>query len=62
MDLEGILHGWSEKLSSVLAKGYEGLRASGNAFWAGTNHWREFCGYEQEMDRFPRSEQLLSSH
>ncbi len=59
-DLEGILHGWSEKLSSVLAKGYDGFRASGNAFWAGTNHWREFCGYEQEMDQFLAGEKMIA--
>jgi len=24
---------------------------SGNAFWMGTKHWKEFCAYEHELDR-----------
>src|SRR6202030_3407973 len=50
-DLERIISGWNEKLSSALAEGYEGIRVGGNAFWAGTNQWKEFCGYEQEFDQ-----------
>jgi DNA-binding CsgD family transcriptional regulator len=24
---------------------------SGNAFWLGTKHWKEFCKYEQGLDQ-----------
>ena len=50
-DLQRITGGWNEKLSAALAKGYDGLRVSGNAFWTGTKHWKEFCEYEHELDR-----------
>jgi DNA-binding CsgD family transcriptional regulator len=50
-DLERLISGWSEKLSGALAEGYEGIRVGGNAFWAGTNQWKEFCGYEREFDQ-----------
>jgi DNA-binding CsgD family transcriptional regulator len=50
-DLKRITGGWNAKLHSALAKGYAGLRISGNAFWIGTNHWTSFCEYEQELDR-----------
>jgi DNA-binding CsgD family transcriptional regulator len=50
-DLMRITSGWSEKLQGALAKGYDGMRVSGNAFWIETNHWRAFCEYEQELDR-----------
>jgi DNA-binding CsgD family transcriptional regulator len=50
-DLQRITGGWSEKLSAALAKGYEGMRISGNAFWMETKHWKEFCEYELELDR-----------
>jgi DNA-binding CsgD family transcriptional regulator len=50
-DLMRITSGWSEKLQSALAKGYDGMRVSGNAFWIETNHWKAFCEYEQELDR-----------
>ena len=50
-DLKRITSGWSEKLQGALAKGYDGMRVSGNAFWIETNHWKAFCEYEQELDR-----------
>jgi len=50
-DLERIIAGWHEKLHSVLAKGYDGMRISGNAFWIETKHWKSFCEYEQDLDR-----------
>jgi DNA-binding CsgD family transcriptional regulator len=50
-DLQRITGGWYEKLNTALAQGYEGIRVSGNAFWIETNHWGDFCEYEQELDR-----------
>jgi hypothetical protein len=50
-DLQRITGGWREKLGSALARGFAGMRASGNAFWLGTKHWKEFCEYEHELDR-----------
>jgi DNA-binding CsgD family transcriptional regulator len=50
-DLRRITSGWSEKLSGALARGYEGMRVSGNAFWFESKHWKEFCEYEHELDR-----------
>ena len=35
-DLQRITGGWHEKLSSALARSYDGMRVSGNAFWLGT--------------------------
>jgi DNA-binding CsgD family transcriptional regulator len=50
-DLKRITGGWSEKLRAALDKGFDGMRVSGNAFWIETNHWKEFCEYERELDR-----------
>ena len=50
-DLKRITGGWSEKLKGALAKGFDGMRVSGNAFWLETNHWKEFCSYEEELAR-----------
>ncbi len=49
--LQRITTGWSAKLSTALARGYEGMRVSGNAFWSAENHWKEFCEYEHALDR-----------
>ncbi|WP_119419394.1 MEDS domain-containing protein [Desertibaculum subflavum] len=50
-DLQRITGGWSQKLSAALAKGFDGMRVSGNAFWIESNHWQAFCEYERELDR-----------
>jgi DNA-binding CsgD family transcriptional regulator len=49
-DLKRITGGWSDKLSAALEMGRDGMRVSGNAFWLETEHWKEFCEYEQELD------------
>jgi DNA-binding CsgD family transcriptional regulator len=59
-NLRRITGGWSEKLSSALAKGYEGMRVSGNAFWLETNHWKEFCVYEQELDQSIAGQKMIA--
>jgi DNA-binding CsgD family transcriptional regulator len=50
-DLQHITGGWNEKLRAALENGFAGMRVSGNAFWIGTSHWKEFCQYELELDR-----------
>ena len=49
-DLKKITAGWSEKLAWAQAKGFDGLRVSGNAFWLQTKLWNEFRAYESELD------------
>lgn len=58
-DLQRITRGWNEKLSGALAKGYEGMRLSGNAFWIATKHWNEFCEYEEELDRSLAGQKMI---
>ncbi len=50
-DLQRITGGWSEKLRGALARDFDGMRVSGNAFWIESNHWEAFCEYECELDR-----------
>jgi DNA-binding CsgD family transcriptional regulator len=50
-DLQRITGGWNEKLHGALARGFDGMRVSGNAFWIESNHWQAFCEYERELDR-----------
>jgi len=58
-DLQRITAGWDAKLGSALARGYDGMRVSGNAFWLGTKHWKEFCEYEQELDRSLAGQKMI---
>jgi len=41
---------WREKLNEVLARGFEGLRVSGNAFWMETDLWDRFLEFEEDLD------------
>ncbi len=50
-DPQRITGGWHAKLDEALARGFEGMRVSGNAFWFETNLWSTFRQYEAELDR-----------
>jgi DNA-binding CsgD family transcriptional regulator len=50
VDLKRITGGWLEKLRGARARGYRALRVSGNAFWLGTKHWKDFRAYEHALE------------
>ena len=50
-DPQRITGGWHAKLDEALARGFEGMRVSGNAFWFETSLWKTFREYEAELDR-----------
>ena len=45
-DLQRVLDGWIDKLNQALAKGYSGLRLTGNTFWLEREDWESFTDYE----------------
>lgn len=49
-DLRRVLDGWVEKLNQALARGYSGLRVTGNTAWLEKNGWRDFTEYEAEIN------------
>lgn len=51
IDLQRVTDGWLAKLDEALARGFAGVRISGNAFWVQTDHWDHFCEYEEAVDR-----------
>jgi DNA-binding CsgD family transcriptional regulator len=59
-DLNRIISAWDEKLRGALAKGYAGMRASGNAFWQGTGHWRDFYNYERKLNKWIKGKQMTA--
>jgi DNA-binding CsgD family transcriptional regulator len=50
VDPRKIAGGCQRKLRTALARGHEGIRVSGNAFWLGTEYWKEFREYERELN------------
>jgi PAS domain S-box-containing protein len=49
-DDERVLKGWVSRLEQALARGYAGLRLTGNTFWLERNHWRAFTEYETKVN------------
>jgi PAS domain S-box-containing protein len=45
-DDDRVLKGWVNKLEQALARGYDGLRLTGNTFWLEQKHWHAFTKYE----------------
>jgi DNA-binding CsgD family transcriptional regulator len=58
-DLDRITTAWNEKLRRALARGYDGMRASGNAFWLHTKHWQKFCEYERELNNILEGQSMM---
>jgi len=54
-----ITGGWNAKLTGALAKGYTGMRVSGNAFWLEADLWNEFREYEEELDRSLEGQKMI---
>jgi hypothetical protein len=54
-DPKRITDGWIEKIRGALAKGYAGMRVSGDAFWIASDDRDMFCTYEEAFDRSPGS-------
>jgi signal transduction histidine kinase len=49
-DSKRVLNGWVEKLDGAMEKGFSGLRLTGNTFWLEKSLWKNFMGYEQEIN------------
>jgi signal transduction histidine kinase len=49
-DVKRILAVLNEKLAQALARGYAGMRVSGNTTWLQTKDWQGFCEFEEEVN------------
>lgn len=49
-DLQRVTSRWMTKLGQALARGYDGLRGSGNTAWLERNHWDTFHEYEKQIN------------
>ena len=50
-EADAVLRGWVEKEKQALARGFDGLRATGNTSWLDERDWRAFTDYEAAIDR-----------
>jgi transcriptional regulator with PAS, ATPase and Fis domain len=49
-DLKRVIAGWNEKLERASAKGYAGVRVTGDTAWLERKHWNDFCEYEDSLN------------
>ena len=50
-NLQRVLKAWIDKLNQALAKGFDGMRVTGNTAWLEKRDWRNFAHYEEEVNR-----------
>jgi C4-dicarboxylate-specific signal transduction histidine kinase len=50
--------GWYEKLASVSARGYAGMRVTGDTTWLTNKDWRHFCDYEDGLNEVIGNQRL----
>jgi C4-dicarboxylate-specific signal transduction histidine kinase len=50
-DLDRVIGGWNEKLTRASAKGYAGVRVTGDTAWLEKKDWKDFCEYEESLNQ-----------
>jgi PAS domain S-box-containing protein len=51
-NMEKIVTAWNDKLADALARGFDGMRATGDLFWLGEKYWKDFYAYEKYLHDF----------
>jgi PAS domain S-box-containing protein len=52
LNMEEIIKAWNDKLKGALARGYDGMRASGDMFWPGQRYRKDLYAYENCLRDF----------
>src|SRR5260370_10635547 len=50
-DLNRVISGWNEKLAHASARGYTGVRVTGDTAWLEKKDWKGFCEYEESLNQ-----------
>jgi PAS domain S-box-containing protein len=50
-DLNKVISGWNEKLARASARGYAGVRVTGDTAWLEKKDWKDFCEYEESLNQ-----------
>jgi PAS domain S-box-containing protein len=50
-DLNRVICGWNEKLARASARGYAGVRVTGDTAWLEKKDWKDFCEYEESLNQ-----------
>jgi PAS domain S-box-containing protein len=58
-DLNRVIRSWNEKLASASARGYDGVRVTGDTAWLEKKHWKDFCEYEESINHAVANQRLV---
>src|SRR5712672_118697 len=57
-DLNRVIAGWNEKLSRASARGFAGVRVTGDTAWLEKKDWKDFCEYEESLNHAVAGQRL----
>src|SRR5882724_4750712 len=57
-DLERVISGWNRKLEHASARGYAGVRVTGDTAWLEKKDWKDFCAYEESLNHAVTNQRL----
>src|SRR3984893_358201 len=57
-DLNRVIAGWNEKLAGASARGYAGVRVTGDTAWLKKKDWKDFCEYEESLNHAVANQRL----
>src|ERR1700730_15608118 len=57
-DLNRVISGWNEKLARASARGYAGVRGTGDTAWLEKKDWKDFCEYEESLNQAIANQRL----
>jgi signal transduction histidine kinase/PAS domain-containing protein len=57
-DLNRVIGGWNQKLASASARGYAGVRVTGDTAWLEKKDWKDFCEYEESLNQAVANQRL----
>jgi PAS domain S-box-containing protein len=57
-DLNRVINGWNEKLAHASARGYAGVRVTGDTAWLEKKDWKDFCEYEESLNHAVANQRL----
>ena len=57
-DLKRVIGRWHEKLALASARGYAGVRVTGDTAWLEKKDWKDFCEYEEGLNEAISNQRL----
>ena len=57
-DLKRVIDGWNDKLARASARGYAGVRVTGDTAWLEKKDWKDFCAYEDSLNESIANQRL----